>query len=70
MADVTGEQQIGQLPDQLQSHPGVEQRTRAMGFETADLTVLARQLQRLAKKLHLLRQGPTVVARQHVDEAR
>ncbi|MNE35557.1 hypothetical protein D3C80_1293280 [compost metagenome] len=41
-----------------------------MGFETADLTVLARQLQRLAKKLHLLRQGPAVVARQHVDEAR
>ncbi|MOA30470.1 hypothetical protein D3C78_1515610 [compost metagenome] len=27
MADVTGEQQLGQLPDQLQGHPGVEQRT-------------------------------------------
>ncbi|MNC31045.1 hypothetical protein D3C75_793520 [compost metagenome] len=69
VADVTGEQQIGQLPDQLQGHPGVEQRTRTVGFETADLAVLARQIQRLAEKLHLLWQGPAVIARQHVDEA-
>ncbi|MNQ90090.1 hypothetical protein D3C85_1054180 [compost metagenome] len=41
-----------------------------MGFETADLAVLACQFQRLAEELDLLRQGPAIIAGQHIDEAR